>query len=222
LTFVIYTFVFGFVFQARLPGADTSLDYVVWLLAGLAPWLAMQESIIAGANSIWANAGIVKNIPMKLEIVPLAADLTGLVPFSAGMFFVLVVAVFAGSGVSLATLAILPLGVLLLLFCAGVGLLLAPVSVMFRDFSIALPTLLTVVLFATPIFYPISALPPVLQWVSTWNPVYVLVHSIRVVVTEGVLPPVWPIAWVTVLSVVLFLVALRALRRVKGALHAFV
>ena len=47
LMLAVYTFVFGFVFKARLPGADTTFAYAIWLISGYGPWMSIAEGTIA-------------------------------------------------------------------------------------------------------------------------------------------------------------------------------
>src|SRR5262249_28114606 len=57
----IFTFMFGYVYKAKLPGADTTLTYVAWLISGYGPWLALSESIQSSAQSVVNGTSIVKN-----------------------------------------------------------------------------------------------------------------------------------------------------------------
>ena len=49
----IFTFVFAFVFRSRLPGAETSLSFVIWLISGYGPWLAIGDSLATSTGSVW-------------------------------------------------------------------------------------------------------------------------------------------------------------------------
>ena len=61
----IFTFVFGFVFHSRLPGASTSMSFVLWLISGYAPWLAISEGLSNSALSVAGNSSIIKNLAFK-------------------------------------------------------------------------------------------------------------------------------------------------------------
>ena len=61
----LYTFVFGFVFKVRLPGAESTLEYVIWLIVGYGPWIATTEAIMA--------AMVVRNIPIHRPVACMAA-----------------------------------------------------------------------------------------------------------------------------------------------------
>mgnify|MGYP000908890106 CR=1 FL=1 len=83
----MYTFIFGFIFKAKLPGSETTFAYAIWLISGMVPYLAVSEALTATAGSVVGGAGMVKNVIFKSETLPYAATLTSAVPFAVGMFF---------------------------------------------------------------------------------------------------------------------------------------
>jgi len=97
LLMALYTFVFGFVFKARLPGSETTLAYTAWLIAGFGPWLAISEGISSAAASIHGNSGIIKNLAIKSECLPLAAVLVGLIPLLVSLLFLLALLIADGN-----------------------------------------------------------------------------------------------------------------------------
>ena len=86
----IFTFVFGFVFRSKLPGAETSLSYVIWLISGYGPWLSITESILSAAGSIIGGAQLIKNIKMKSELLAIASVAMGVVPLIVSLVYLTV------------------------------------------------------------------------------------------------------------------------------------
>lgn len=212
----IFTFVFGFVFHSRLPGATTSISYMIWLISGYAPWLAISEGLTSSAQSVAGNSGIIKNLAFKTELLPIASVLTGLVPLGVGLVFLLALLAAVGSAPSWPWLVV-PLGVMLqFLLLAGLGLILSAVTVFVRDVAMALPNLLLLVLFASPIFYSLDAFPAVLRPFAQVNPFYVLTEMYRAPLVEHTLPSPSSIAYLAVLSVLLFWAGLVFFRRLKA------
>ena len=179
LQVMVYTFVFAFLFRARAPGADTTLSYVVWMISGLGPWIATAEGITAGANSIVSRAALVKNVPMKTELLPVASALTGLVPLTVMIAFVLLVAAIDGNLPSAHVVYLAPAALLQFALVIGLSLFLAPVVVFLRDLAHALPNLLMIAMFLTPIFYAVDAMPGPLQTLSAFNPFYAVAEGYR-------------------------------------------
>lgn len=212
----IFIFVFTFVFPSRLPGRDGALPFVIWLISGYGPWLALSEGLSSATSSVTSSAGIVKNIAFKSELLPVVGSMLGLVPLTVGLVLVLLLKIISGEGLSWALL-VLPVVILLqLLFVSGIGLFLAALNVFVRDTSLALPSVLTILLFASPIFYPLSAYPPVAQAVLIFNPFYVLAECYRAPILSGSLPPLWMIVYLALVSCALVVSGLWWFRRLKS------
>lgn len=216
----IYTYVFGFVFKTRLPGAETTLAYATWLIAGYGPWLAMAESISSSAGSVTGNSGLVKNMAFKTECLPFAASAMGMVPLAVSIAFTAVLMVLDGNSPSWHALAALPGFLLIFAFVAALSPGLAAITVIVRDFGLVLPNLLMAILFASPIFYPVEALPGPLRALADWNPFYLLAEFVRRPLVFHSIPPWWQWVYVAGLSMVLGLFNLRLFRRLKGSLSS--
>lgn len=216
----IYTFVFGFVFKAKLPGADTTLAYATWLIAGYGPWLAISESLNSSAQSVVGNSGLVKNMAFKTECLPLAASILGLVPLTISIVFAAVLMAIDGNWPTWHALAVLPGLALTFAFLAALGLGLAVLTVFVRDFAVVLPSLLLMVLFASPIFYPSDAMPRILRTVSEWNPFFLMAEFIRQPLVFHAVPPLSQWVYLALLTVLIGVLNLTLFRRLKGSLSS--
>ena len=215
LMLALFTFVFGFVFKMRLPGADTTLSYVIWLISGYGPWLATSEALTAASLSVVASAGLVKNMAFKTEVLPITAALTGLLPLGVNLGFLAVLLVVDGNMVSWHAVFGVAIAVLQFTLIISLGFFMSAITVFVRDFAFALPNLLMVVLFATPIFYPLASTPPIVQAISLGNPFYIISEDYRRALVYHHAPDVVGLLYVAVLSLVLALVGLRLFRRWK-------
>lgn len=222
LMFALFTFVFGFVFKARLPGADSTTAYAIWLICGYGPWLANTEALMAASNSVVGNAGLVKNMSFKTEVLPISATLLGLVPLGVSIVFLLFLQLLSGDGWS-ASLAWLPLVVAVqFLFLSALGVLFAAVTTFVRDFGFILPNLLLILLFSTPIFYPLEAIPAVARDVMAWNPIYILASAYRATILGGAEVPFLALLVLAVFSWGFLSFSLKLFRRVKGHFSAVI
>lgn len=211
-----FCFVFTFVFPSRLPGRDGALPFVIWLLSGYAPWLGLSEGLSSSTNSVTGSAGIVKNIAFKSELLPVVGAMLGLVPLCVGLLLIFALQLGSGMGISPAAL-FLPVAIALqLIFVSGLGLFLGALNVFVRDTSLALPSILTILLFASPIFYPLSAYPGSVQAIIVYNPFYVLAELYRAPILFGKLPPLWMIIYMTLLCAVLIVSGFWWFRRLKS------
>lgn len=211
----IFVFVFTYVFPGRLPGRDGTLPFVIWLLSGYAPWLGLSEGLVSSTSSVVGNAGVVKNIAFKSEILPIVGAMMGAVPLAVGLVAVFLLQILGGEKIN-ATILILPVVILLqLFFVSGLGLFLSALNVFVRDTAIALPSVLTAVLFASPIFYALSSYPAVIQKFLIFNPFYVIAECFRAPILHGTLPEGWMMLYLVVISTVLFISGLWWFRRLK-------
>lgn len=222
LMFSLFTFVFGFVFKARLPGAESTLGYSIWLICGYGPWMANSEALTLASNSIVSNAGLVKNMSFKTEILPIATTFLGLIPLAVSIIFLLILQVFNGSVFSFSW-AWLPVIILVqFLLLLAIGIFFAALTTFVRDFGFILPNLLMIALFATPIFYPLEAVPNLLSKFMMFNPIYIIADAYRTVLLEHRMPQIVPLLILGGVSFCLLIVTLNIFRRVKGFFPAVI
>ena len=164
LWMVLYTVVFSVILRVPIEGGFAS--FPEFLLAGLLPWMAIQEGISRSASALTDNAAIVKKTVFPVETlvvsVVVAALINQLIAF--GVFAVYVAMVGHLSVPWL--LLILPAIALQALLTFGVGCLAATVTTFVRDAAQLVGVLLTVVFWATPIVYPASLVPPRQSWLT--------------------------------------------------------
>jgi lipopolysaccharide transport system permease protein len=217
LTMGIYVFAFLVLFQGRLPGSNSSLGYAVFVLAGLAPWMAVQEALGRGPTAISSNANLVKQIVFPNEILPLRVAL-GVVPtLGIGVAVVVALAPIGGLGGWL-TMPLLIVAIAChLVMTAGLVYALAGIGVFIRDVRDVVAVLLSIGLFLQPIFYGPGVAPRPLELVFYLSPVSYLIWCYRDALVYG--EPTRPIIWLVTpaMSVLLFLVGYRLYRTLQPA-----
>jgi lipopolysaccharide transport system permease protein len=212
----IYTFVFGFVLNVRLPGAETTLGYVIWLISGYGPWIATNEALMASTGSVVGAVGLVKNLAFKTELLPIASAFVGLISLFVSLCFMLVLMCVEGNLPSWHLLWIPIVVALQMLLIIALGLWLSAVNVFVRDISQMLPNLLIIIMFATPIFYPIESMPEIVRKLTIANPFYVISEAYRSAILQHTSPRLELLAYVLLLSLLIFSLGLAAFRRIKG------
>ncbi len=212
----VYTFVFGFVFKVRLPGAETTLGYVIWLISGYGPWMATIEAIMSSTTSVVGAAGIVKNMTFKTELLPISAVFVGLISLSVSLFFLFVLMMVEGK-VPDWHIFFLPLIIFLQFFLiVAIGMWLSAINVFVRDLSLVLPNLLMIIMFLTPIFYPKESMPVVVQKICFANPFYLIAEAYRSVFLYNSTPNIIGMIYVFLLALIVFYFGLGAFRKAKG------
>lgn len=192
LLLAVYSFVFGVIFQARVPpGLD--MPFVAWLAVALWPWLMFSEGILRGAQAIRDHAALISKVAMPREMLVLASVSAVFVLHLAG--YVAVIGTLTAIGVEihwsgLPRLA-LALGTLFVL-TAGMALALSAIQVYVRDLEQALPTVFMLWFFLTPILYAPSLLPEQYAGLLDFNPLTWWMNEIRSALLHGEAVPGWP------------------------------
>lgn len=212
----LYAFVFGFVFKSRAPGADTTFSFAIWLISGYVPYLCISECFSNAAVSIVGCGSIVKNLSIKTECIPIAYSLVSLVPFTIGMIFLFILLIIDRNYPTWHALLILPILLLQMTFLAGIGFFLSATTVFIRDITQAIGNFLMLIVFFSPIFYPLEALPKMIQKISFFNPFYQITQPYRDVLIYHHLPHLKGVLYLALVSIFLFHFGLIYFRRLKG------
>jgi ABC-type polysaccharide/polyol phosphate export permease len=135
------------------------VPYAAFALSTFVPWTFVQSAITFGANSLVTDANLVRRIYFPKEARVLGAFLAAGLDLGIGLALFVVLGPILGAHVSWTWVFAVPLCIGLGFLGAGVGLLLAALNVYYRDFRHALPFLMQIWLFASPVAYPITVIP---------------------------------------------------------------
>ena len=217
LTMGIYVFAFLILFQGHLPGSSSSLGYAVFVLAGLAPWMAVQEAVGRGPTAILSNANLVKQIVFPNEVLPLRVALGVLPTLGIGVAVVGMLAPIGGLG-GWSTVPLLIVAVVChLVMTAGLVYALAAIGVFIRDVRDMVMVLLSIGLFLQPIFYGPGVAPRALEVIFYLSPISYLIWCYRDALVYGEITH--PVVWLAtpVISTLLFLAGYRLYRSLQPA-----
>lgn len=214
LTTAIFTTVF--VVFVRIPTEEQS--YPLFAFAGLAVWQYFNRVVTEGGGSLIANSALITKVSFPRLIIPLvspiAAALDSLVAISA----LFVIAMLMGASVSW-TIVFTPFVIAAVgLFGYAIALWLAPLNAVYRDVGIALPSIMQVAMYMSPIVYPATLVPERIRWLYELNPIAVMVNTMRWVVLGTNAPPIAGLGLFVALIVVLFWGGAQLFRRMEGNL----
>ena len=188
LMLAVYTFVFGYVFQARWGGGSEPAKFAVYLFAGLILHGLLAECLTRGPRLILDAPNLVKRVVFPLEVFPWvvlgSAIFTAVTSFAVLLVGAALILGQVPWTVILAPLVMLPLCLLAL----AVGWFLAALGVFLRDIGQVVPLLSTILLFMSPIFFPIESLPEAFRPLVYANPLSLIVVELRAVTLDGRLP----------------------------------
>ncbi len=189
---LVYLVVFSVLWKAEATDLD---DYWLFLLCGLPPWVFLASSLQTAARSLVENAPLIRKVRFPRQLVPLSVVATQLVAFATMTAIVLVLALwFRPESRDTAWLAI-PVGVVIVLFVAGLSLTVAALNAVFRDVEFVVAALLLPWFFLTPVLYQLDDLPgaesrPWLIDLLHWgNPMTPAIEAYRTPLYAGDLPP---------------------------------
>jgi ABC-2 type transport system permease protein len=182
LTMIVLTVVFSQVFRFAVD------NYAVYVLCGLVIW-NFYSSATSGAMSdmLWSGS-LLGRIYVPKSVFAVSAVGTGLVNLLLSLIPVFLIALILGVKITPAVL-VMPFAILILAgFALGMGLLLSAAAVFFADMEPVYNVLLTIWMYATPIIYPLEALPEQIRWVMLFNPLYYMVTIFREPLYLGTVP----------------------------------
>lgn len=200
LQFGLYLLVFG-VFLGLRGFAGGGTAFALWLLAGLVPFLLLQEGWVRAAGVFRAHAGLVKHVPVPLSVL-LASELLAVLARHAVVLSLLTAVAVAGGRTSPMGLPFLVSGLgLSVLLLVGGGLFLSVAGTYIPDVGPVTSTAMSLALYLTPILYPAQVVPAGLRQLLWVNPLFGLVETFRGFV--GPAPPWHPVAATVLLSLLL-------------------
>jgi len=216
----VYHFVFTTVFRA---GPMNGKSFLLFVAIALWPWLAAQEALQRGTVSIGGYAGLIRKVAFPHELVVYASVAATLVLQFVGYLVVLVVLALFGEPVHFAGLPLaIALWIVLAIGVTGLALALASLQVFIRDIEHILLPVLMILMYLTPILYPLSLVPESMRpWVAA-NPFGYLVDRLRDALLEGQLAPSWSDVVAVIVAIALFAGGRWIFRRLSPHFEDFV
>jgi lipopolysaccharide transport system permease protein len=186
LMLAVYTFVFSVVFKARwVGGSDSKTEFALVLFTGLMVFNLFSECVNRAPNLVVGNVNYVKKVVFPLEILSVvslgSSTFHLLISLVVWLIFYLIF-----FGAPHATIILLPLVLIpFMLLTLGISWLLASLGVYLRDITQIIGVITTVLMFLSPIFYPIVALPEQYRPFIQISPLTLVVEQTRDVMIWG-------------------------------------
>ena len=172
------------VFFGLLVGVPTEgMPFVVFYFCGLLPWTFFSNAVMQSSMSLVNNANLITKVYFPRTIIPAAAVGSGLVDLLISCVILIGLAVYYKLGVTPAALMLPALVGLTVLLALALGMWLAALTVKYRDVRHALPFVLQIWMFITPIIYPLEVVPEKWRWLMFLNPLTGIVEGLRACLT---------------------------------------
>lgn len=175
LTTLIFTLFFG-----KLAGIPSDgVAYPVFAYAGLLPWTFFSNAVTNSGNSLVGSSNLITKVYFPRMIIPGAAVAAGLVDFAIAFVILIGMMIYYGVAVTWSILMLPVLIALVTLLALGVGMWMSALNVKYRDIRFALPFLVQLWMFASPIIYPSSLVPQKWRWLLALNPLTGVIEGFR-------------------------------------------
>ncbi len=196
----------------RVP--SEGIPYPAFAYTALLPWTFFSSALTAATTSITSNSAIISKVAFPREILPWTAIASSAADFLAGAAVFALLVVYYQIPMTWMALLVVPLLIVQVLLMAGLTLVFAAFNVYFRDVRFAVPLLLQVWLFATPVVYSATEVPHRLKTIYLLlNPMAALIDAHRKVLLHGRIPDLAVLSIVTVTAAVVFCVCYAVFKR---------
>jgi lipopolysaccharide transport system permease protein len=181
-TMVIFTVFFGRI--AQIP--SDNIPYPIFVYSGLLFWTYYLTALTNATNSLVENENIIKKVYFPRLILPISTAITPTIDFLVSLVVLFgLMAYYQYTPNILGILALPFLVIVSAVAASGLGLFLTSVNVKYRDVRYALPFFIQLLLYVTPVIYPITLVPEKFQWLLYLNPMAGVITVARSLLLGG-------------------------------------
>ena len=196
---LIYTLVFAV--MAKVPTGGT--PYPVLAYTGLVLWVLFSTALTSAAGGLVSHSHLLTKVYFPREILPLTYVIAALFDFAVASTLLAGLMIYYQVPVTANVLYALPIVLILTCFVTAMSLGFSALQVRFRDVGVAMPLLLQLWMFASPVVYPLSVVPERFRGLYSLNPMVGVVENFRQVVLYGAAPDLHTLGLSALVSVVL-------------------
>jgi lipopolysaccharide transport system permease protein len=175
LTMLIFTLLFGRLARMSSEGEP----YAIFSYAGLLPWTFFSTAVSTSSNSLVNNSNLITKVYFPRMLIPTATVGAGLIDLAIASLMLLVLIPIYRVGFHLSLIMFLPLVALTALAATAIGILTSALNVKYRDIRHALPFVIQVWMFLTPVIYSVNFLPERWRWLLSVNPLTGIIEGFR-------------------------------------------
>lgn len=181
---VLFTLLFGRV--AKLP--SDGLPYPIFYYASLLTWTYFSTALISASNSILSNTSLITKVYFPRILLPAAAVTSSILDLAIASIILFGLLIFYQVPLTYGLVFLPLILVLLVIFTLGIGQFLAALNVNYRDIKHALPFIIQLWLFASPVVYPMSMVPQQYKWMVSLNPIAGIIETTRALISGYSIP----------------------------------
>ena len=211
MTMIVFTLVFDKF--ANMP--SNGLPYPIFSFAALLPWTYFAKGLNQSVLSVVNNANLITKVYFPRLLLPFSAILSGFVDFGIGFLFLIGMIVWYGITPNWSALLLPAFVVLMTLTALAVSFWLSVINVRYRDVGQAIPFLIQIWMFASPVAYPVSVVPEGWRLLYNINPMSGVIEGFRWALLGKEMPDLVPMAISIAVVVALLLGGITFFRRME-------
>lgn len=173
---IVYTIAFSLVLKS--PSAE-GIPYPIFVFANLTLWTYFATSTVNAMNSLRANSSLITKVSFPREIIPLSVILSGLFDFVVTFIILVILNFFFGFYPNFRFIYIPAILFVEVLFILNLSLILSVLTVARRDLTYVVTFFITLYMFLTPVFFPLSALPQTIQHYYYLSPMGAIIDAFK-------------------------------------------
>ncbi|HEX7950078.1 MAG TPA: ABC transporter permease [Candidatus Limnocylindrales bacterium] len=204
-------------FLGRIGGiAPAGVPYPLFAFAGLVPWTLFSQSVVGSSNSLVVATNLIQKVYFPRLLLPISAIGACLLDFVIAMVVLVLMMLYFGVTPSPTVLWLVPLTALAVIAALSVGVLLSALNVRYRDIRYAVPFLIQLGLFASPVAYSADLVPNEWRTLYELNPMAGVLEGFRwALLGQGGAPPVETIIVSSAVTIAILAFGLMYFRRVE-------
>lgn len=175
---LLFTLLFGRV--AQLP--SDGLPYPLFYYSALLSWTYFSATVVGASNSVVNNTSLITKVYFPRILLPAAAVIGALIDLAIASIIFFALMIYYQMPMTAGLLLLPAVLLLLILFTLGVGQFLAALNVNYRDIKHALPFVVQLWMFASPVVYPVSMVPEKFHWLVNLNPISGIIEATRALI----------------------------------------
>jgi lipopolysaccharide transport system permease protein len=209
-------FVGVFSYLARIPSEGS--PYALFAYTALLPWTYFSTAVTNATGSLVNHTQLITKVYFPREILPLTYVIASLFDFVLGLVALVGLMMWYDVAVTLAILYLGPVVLVLSGWILAVALLCSAAQVRWRDIGVAMPLVVQIVMFASPVIYPLGLVPASLRPWYLLNPLAGIVNSFRDVLLRGIAPEPVPLLYATIVTACTLPVAYAIFKRAEATM----
>lgn len=209
---LIYTLVFSIIVKMPSSGAP----YAVFAFVALLPWTYFSTALTNATNGLVSNANLVTKVYFPREILPLSYVTAALLDLAIASLIMVGLMAYYRIRITPYIFYAVPIIFVLTIFLTGISFFFSATQVRFRDIGMAMPLLLQLWMFATPVVYPLDRVPDWIRGVYILNPMVGVIENFRRVVLLGTAPDLSLLGISAAISLILLPISYLYFKRVEA------